>query len=68
MDRVEQVGLLREWAGNMVDMRQPGDTSTAQETVNFWLDETVDFDPLPSWFDDHDRALLVRFVDELLAE
>jgi len=54
MNRLEQINLLHEWAYNMVNMRQPGDTSTARETVDFWLNETDDFRPLPEWFDEHD--------------
>ena len=66
-DRVQQVNWIRQYASDLVDSQPP--ECTAEEIVEYALND-VDRDPrdeLPSWFDTHDRSLLLRFVKEEMA-
>lgn len=62
---------LHELAGDIVYRYRQGDCLfvNAAELVEYALDkESLDSDgvDLPSWFDDDDRAELVRLVDSIL--
>jgi hypothetical protein len=62
---------LHELAGNIAYNYRPGSGGpiTAEMLVEYALDkETLGDDgvDLPSWFDDDDRAELVRLVDSIL--
>jgi len=65
-DRVRQVAILRRWAANITELCADRGGMTSQEIVDYFVHETEWY--TPSWYDKHDHALLVRFVDELLAE
>ena len=66
-DRFQQVSWLRELAGNIAWNMDEG---TAEEMVDFWLDQSVppaDRTALPEWFDDNDRRLLCAMVQRRIA-
>ena len=60
-DRVKQVDYLRDLASNLVFGSDDPSTS-AEDRVTYYCEEFAA--ELPSWFDDHDRALLVRFMED----
>lgn len=64
-DRVQQVNVLRDWVANMVfGMDDPN--AASEDQIAYFVDtyeETVG-EPLPSWFDDHDRRLMVEWLDD----
>jgi len=59
-NRIEQVNYLTELAADLETTRPV--ECTAQEQVDWYCEESAD--QLPAWFTDHDRALLVRFMEE----
>ena len=65
-DRTAQVSWLRELAANIAENLGEG---TAEELVEFALEsdtmETWGIE-IPEWFDDADRELLVRMMEESL--
>lgn len=61
-DRVAQVNWIDQSALDIVDTAVEG--YTAGELVAYWLDNR---DALPSWFDAHDRELLIERVARHLA-
>ena len=64
--RTAQVGWLRTLAGDLTSNNQDG---TPEEIVAFWEQEERRLEgdeAFPEWYDEHDRALLVRFVEESL--
>jgi hypothetical protein len=64
-DRTRQLNWLLQVACDLVSYSvPPNEGITAEEVVEFYL-ESADTE-LPTWFDDHDRALLTRFVAEQL--
>ena len=66
-DRTRQVNALQELASNITSLVGEG---TAEELVGYALSEEGRDSwniELPWWFDDHDRSLLVEFVDDNLA-
>ena len=64
-DRFKQVSWLRELAGDIANHAGEG---TAEEMVEYWLSEWREGGvKLPSWFDDHDRRLLVKMVERRIA-
>ena len=60
MDRVKQVNYLRELAEDIL-LSDMGESSSAESLVAFYESEGSDY---PDWFDAHDRALLVEYVDQ----
>ncbi len=66
-DRVRQVNWLNELAANIAANCGSG---TAEELVEFALGEGAETwgVVLPSWFDDHDRRLLVDLVRRALGK
>ena len=68
-DRVEQVNWLREFAGNIAQNLAWGPETSAEELVDsLTLPEVRESWGIimPTWFDDHDRSLLIQYVTELL--
>ena len=59
-DRTARVLFIRDLAANIAFGSDDPSTS-AQERVDYYCTEFAD--ELPDWFDDHDKMLLVRFVD-----
>ena len=67
-DRVTQVNALRTLAadiaeGYSVPPEDMGNAGIADEFVDYYIEEA---DVMPGWFDEHDRELLVLFVEEAL--
>ena len=58
--REHQLNWLEEVAGDLAHEDSEG---TAEEKVTYWLKETSG---VPEWFDDHDRSLLIEWVDDSL--
>jgi len=68
-DRVVQVDWLREFAANISEMG--GDESSADEIVEFALSEDGLESwniTMPTWFDRHDRRLLIEMVEANIEE
>ena len=66
-NRFRQVSWLRELAGDIATWAGGG---TAEEEVEFWLDQPsllCEQFKLPSWFDEHDLRLLTRMVERRIA-
>ena len=61
MDRNAQIDELRNIAANIA-FSSDDPTTSAQDRVDYYCTEFAD--ELPEWFDDHDKMLLVRFVEE----
>ena len=64
MDRVKQVNYLRELAEDIL-LSDMGEENSAESLVAFYESEGSDY---PDWFDAHDRALLVEYVDQVRSE
>ena len=65
-DRVQQVSWLREFASNIASNLGEG---TAEELVEYALSDEGRESwgiELPEWFSDHDRRLLIEWVEEEL--
>ena len=68
MDRTQQVGWLRHIAGEIVNDMVAGDyLISGIEAVAYW-ESNQPTDEMPEWFDDHDRALLAKMVENILAQ
>ena len=66
-DRVRQVDWLREFAGNIASNLGEG---TAEELVEYALSDDGRESwgiELPEWFSDHDKRLLIEWVEEACA-
>ena len=63
-DRFKQVSWLRELAGDIANHAGEG---TAEELVEYVLNEEGWAVPAPSWFDEHDRRLLTNMVRRRIA-
>lgn len=64
-DRVQQVSWLREFASNIASNLGEG---TAEELVEYALSDEGRESwgiELPEWFSDHDRRLLIEWVEEV---
>jgi len=62
-DRVMQIDWIRQTARDIVDNASlPDAGASAKALVAWWL---LNAEELPDWFDDHDRRLLVDYVDML---
>ena len=60
-DRVKQVDAPKDMAR---DISFYDDEGTVEEKVTFYVEECMDEDTLPDWFDDHDFELLVGMVND----
>ena len=60
-NREAQVDFLRDLAANLT-FGSDDPTTSAQDRVDYYCEEFAN--ELPEWFDDHDRALLVRFMGD----
>ena len=60
-DRVAQVSYLRDLVADFV-FSSDDPSSSAQDRVDYYCQEFAN--DLPEWFDDHDKALLVRWLAE----
>lgn len=61
-DRTKQISELRKLADTVAHYGG----SSAEDIVEFALNTEVQM-PLPSWFDSHDRTILVRFVEDIVS-
>ena len=60
-NREAQVEFLRDLAANLT-FGSDDPTTSAQDRVDYYCEEFAN--ELPEWFDDHDKALLVRFMGD----
>lgn len=60
MNRERQVNWLQDEAAEIADI-----AATANEVVASWEEGfEINGEPLPSWYDEHDRMLMERFVEQ----
>ena len=60
-DRVKQVNYLRDLAAN-IKFGSDDPSTSAQDRIDYYCSEFAD--ELPQWFDDHDKGLLVQWVED----
>jgi len=58
-DRNKQVDCLKDIAAN-IKFGSDDPSTSAEERVNYYCEEFAA--DLPTWFDEHDKRLLIQFV------
>ncbi len=65
-NRAQQVGWLREIAGEIANEYRDWTGETPETAVRWWESNQMHED-MPEWYDDHDRNLLAQMVTQIMA-